>query len=122
MKMVADSSIWIEYFGGLAKADPCGRYLLDSKQLLIPTVVLFEVYRKIKKVLGEEQAIYGATQMQRGTLIPFDTNMALYAADLSLQHNLPMADSIVYASALYHQARLVTLDNDFRDLPGVVLI
>ncbi|MBI2339409.1 MAG: type II toxin-antitoxin system VapC family toxin [Deltaproteobacteria bacterium] len=122
MKVVVDSSGWIEFFAGLPKADKFAKYLLGSHSLFIPAVVIYEVYRKTKKELGEEEAIMCMGQMQKGTIVPFDSDMALYAADLSLQHGLPMADSQVYAAALFHQAQLVTSDNDFRGLPGVVLI
>lgn len=122
MSIVIDSSGWIEFFGGLSKANQFSKYILGRDALLVPTLVLFEVYKKVKKVIGEEKAIYSVTQMQRGSLIDLDPNLALYAADISLRHNLAMADSIVYSTALFHKAKLITGDNDFKNLPDVVLI
>lgn len=122
MSFVIDSSGWIEFFGGLAKADAFAKYIRNENQILVPALVVFEVYRKIKKTLGEEAALGAITQMQKGQIISLDNDLALFAADVSLRHQLPMADAVIYASALVHQAKLVTSDNDFRGLENVILI
>ena len=54
--------------------------------------------------------------------MPLTDELALVAADLSLAHKLPMADSIVLATAQAHGADVVTSDADFADIPGVVYI
>ncbi len=122
MTSLIDSSGWIEFFGAGPKGDAFAKYLLGADEIIVPTLVLFEVYRKIKKLKGEEEAIFAATQMGTQTMVPLDDETALYAADLSLKHDLAMADSIIYATALTHQAKLVTADNDFRQLPDVVIL
>ena len=122
MSSLIDSPGWIEFFGAGPKGEAFAKYLLGSGDIIVPTLVLFEVYRKIKKLKGEEDAIFAATQMGRQKMIPLDDEMALYAADLSLKHDLAMADSIVYATALIHQAKLITSDNDFRKLPNVIIL
>jgi toxin FitB len=119
---VIDSSGWIEFFAGGKKGNQHARYILSKKTLLLPSLVIFEVYKKIKKSIGEHKAIWAVTQMDKAACIPLDQELALYAADLSLQHKLAMADSIVYATARRHKAQLVTSDNDFRDLEDVILI
>jgi len=60
--------------------------------------------------------------MEKRHMVPFDSRLAFHAADISLKHGLALADSLVYATALSQHARLVTSDNDFRGLPGVVLV
>ncbi len=122
MSLVIDSSGWIEFFGAGPKMQKYSRYILGSEEILVPSLVLFEVYKKIKKTLGEDDALLAVTQMQKGKEVPFDTDLALFAADVSLRHELAMADSIVYATALSCKARLVTSDNDFRHLPGIIFI
>lgn len=121
-KVVVDSSGWIELFLEGPKSGKVEDYLHGAHELIVPSLVLFEVYRKVKKALGESKAIYAVTQMQQGETVALDADLALYAADISLAHQLPLADSIVYATACYHQATLVTADNDFRGLPSVQLI
>ena len=122
MSLLIDSSGWIEHFINGPKASSYSKFILGKEEIVIPTLVLFEVYRKIKKMSQEEDAIFAVTQMQRCQIVPLDDELALFAADLSLQHKLGMADSIVYATVLSAKARLVTSDNDFRNLPDVILI
>jgi toxin FitB len=116
---VVDSSGWIEYFTGGPLADRFAPAIEKTGQLLIPTLILFEVYRFIKRNRNEEEAIRYTSIMSQGEVIPLDDAMALYAADLSIEHGLAMADSIIYATAMFHQAKLVTCDSDFRNLPNV---
>lgn len=119
---VVDSSGWIEYFSAGSKSAQYEKYISHAEKIILPSVVLFEVYRKIKKVRGEEDALFVITQMQKCSQIPFDAHIALQAADLSLRHSLAMADAIVYATAQIHKVELITSDNDFRKLPDVVVI
>ncbi|MBI2336026.1 MAG: type II toxin-antitoxin system VapC family toxin [Deltaproteobacteria bacterium] len=122
MNYVIDSSGWIEFFFGLPKKDKFSHYILGKDPLLTPSLVLFEVYKKIKQNSSESEALLAISQMQKGTTIPFNDDLALLCADLSIKHKLPMADAIVYGTTLAHQAKLVTADNDFRGLKDVILI
>lgn len=119
---VVDSSGWIEYFSGAAKADKYEPYVCAIDKLIVPSLVVFEVYKYIKSKLGEESAIYAVTQMQRGQIVSLDDELALFAADLALHHKLGMADAIIYATASRHHAKLITSDNDFRDLPQTLIL
>lgn len=117
---VVDSSGWLEYFtdGPLAKRyEP---YLRKAHDLVTPTIILYEVYKKLKHEKGEELALLAAAQLGKTVLVPLSEALALEAADLSLEHKLPMADAIVYATALAYQRKLITSDADFKGLPNVL--
>jgi len=116
---VVDSSGWLEYFTGSSLATKYAPFIEKTAGLLVPALVFFEVYRWIKRHRDEEEAVRYAAQMGRAKLIPVNDSLALHAADLSLEYHLPMADSIIYASALSFRAELVTSDADFEKLPSV---
>lgn len=122
MKTLIDSSGWIEFFSGGPLADRYASYLTAATRLITPTVVLYEVYKKIKREHGEEAGLTAAGRLNATQVIPLTTSIALLAADLSLQHGLAMADAIVYATAREQQAQLVTSDADLKELPSVVYI
>lgn len=117
-----DSSGWIEFFTGGPLADRYAGYLTPQREVVTPTIVLYEVYKKIKRERGEETAVLFAGRLNATHVIPLTESIALLAADLSLQHGLAMADAIVYATARDQEAQLVTGDADLKDLPGVVYV
>lgn len=116
---VVDSSGWIEFFVDGPLADKYEECLSDPGKVITPTVVLYEVYKKIRSERTEEDALLAAAQMQKTQIIPLTESIALAAADISLEHRLAMADAMVYATALSHHAMLITSDADFARLPGV---
>ena len=116
---VVDSSGWLEYFSGSSLASKYTRYLEKPAELLVPSLVLYEVYRWIKRHTGEEEALKYVAKMNEGKVIPLDDTLALFAADLALEHRLALADSVVYATALNYNAKLITSDSDFKHLPHV---
>ncbi|MBI5746670.1 MAG: type II toxin-antitoxin system VapC family toxin [Nitrospirae bacterium] len=118
--MLVDSSGWIEFFSGGHLADRYGHYLKDPSNIITPSIVLYEVYKKIKREYGEETAVLVAGQLNSTKIIPLSESIALFAADMSLQHGLAMADAIVYATSQDQGARIVTSDADLKDLPNVV--
>lgn len=122
MKTLVDSSGWIEFFSGGPLADRYTSYLKDPTQLITPTIVLYEVYKKIKRELGEEKALLAAGQLSATQIISLTDSLALLAADISLKYGLAMADAIVYATAQDHKAQLITSDADLKDLPSVKYI
>ena len=122
MKILLDSSGWIEFFTDGPLADRYAGYLTLKHQLITPTIVLYEVYKKIKRERGEEPALVYAGRLSATRLIELTDSIALLAADMSLRHGLAMADAIVYATARDQQADLVTGDADLKDLPGVVYV
>jgi len=122
VKVLLDSSGWIEFFTGGPLADRYAAYLVPRYQLITPTIVLYEVYKKIKRERGEETALLLAGRLNATQVIPLTESIAFLAADLSLRHGLAMADAIVYATAKDQEAELVTGDADLKDLPGVVYL
>lgn len=117
--IVLDSSCWIEFFTDGPRAERIKPYLADLRQVLTPTIVLYEVYKFIKRERSEEEALRHVALLQRTRVEDFAEENALSAADVSLERRLPMADAIVLSAAQAHGASLVTLDADFRGLPGV---
>ncbi len=116
---LVDSVGWIEFFTDGPLADKYSKYLQKTSELVVPTVVLYEVYKKIKAEKNEASALVAVGTMQNARIIPLTEELSLSAADLSLSHKLAMADAIVYASALQEHAKLVTSDKDLKDLPHV---
>ncbi len=121
MKLV-DSTGWIAFFAGSQHADRYARHLDDLSTVITPTIVLYEVYKIIKRQIGEEQALIAAAQLSRTELVQLSDTLALCAADVALEYGLAMADAIVYATAQAREAELVTSDADFENLPGVLYI
>ena len=120
--VVVDSSGWIEFFTDGPKADAFARYLKDPEKIVTPAVVVYEVYKKIKRERGESLAKLCVAQLEKTEVIPLSRDLAILAADLNLEYSLPMADSVVLATARMHGAPLVTRDGDFRNIPGAQVI
>jgi predicted nucleic acid-binding protein len=120
--IVVDSSGWLEFLTDGPVAGEYAKYLRDTTRVVTPTIVIYEVYKRAKRVLGEEEAIDAVAAMQKTRVMPLTDELALIAADLSLLHKLPMADAIVLATAEAHDADVVTSDADFQDLPRVIYI
>jgi len=120
--ILLDSSGWIEFFSQGPRALKYAGYLKDLSKIVTPTVVVYEVYKKIKKERTEEEALLAVSLMKRTSLIPLEESIALLAADLSLKYALPMADAMVYATAVEKNADLITSDAHFKGLAKVILI
>ena len=122
--ILIDSYGWIEYFADGPLSDKYADYIekIDEENTVTPAIVVYEVYKKIKSELSEEKALEAYAQMMRTRVIPFDDNLAIIAADISLRYGLGMADAIVYATARKEEATLITGDKHFKGLEGVVLI
>lgn len=122
MKILLDSSAWIEYLTGGPLADQYTPYLTSRYSIVTPTIVLYEVYKKIKRDRGEEMALTLTAQLQATEVVPLTESIAYLAADVSLRHGLAMADAIVYATAQDYHVEVVTGDADLKELPGVVYV
>jgi toxin FitB len=119
---LVDSSGWIEYFRE-GSNEPFFRMAIeDTQNLIVPTICLCEVIRSITRAANRDEAEEAAAQMERCVVVDLNPRIAHLAARLGLRHNLPMADSIVYATAQAHGAKLYTQDADFEKLPGVKYI
>ena len=122
MKILMDSSGWIEFFTGRPLADRYASYFSPRYQLITPTIVLYEVYKKIKRERDEETALLLAARLAATEVVQLTESIAFLAADVGLRHGLAMADAIVYATAQDQEAEVVTGDAEMKDLPGVVYI
>lgn len=119
---VVDSSGWIEVFTDGLQADRFLSVLEPEANLVVPAISILEVFKWVLREHSEAQAIQAAAVMQRGRVVNLDSPLAIAAAQLSHGLHLPMADSIVLATARAHQAKLYTMDADFRGLRDVELI
>ena len=119
---VIDSSGWIEFFTDGPLADDYASRLRKLTTIITPVIVIYEVYKRLKRELSEDDAVIAVSAMQRSQVVPIDQELALTAADLSLEHGLAMADAIVLATARKFQAELVTSDRDFEEIAGVTYL
>ena len=115
---LVDSSGWIEYFTNGPLADEFAPYLENLLEVVTPTIVIFEVFRVIRRQRSEEEAIEAVAQMQKTSVVDLDQFIALTAANVSIEHGLAMADAIVFATAQIQDIQLVTADSDFEGLSG----
>ena len=119
---VVDSSGWIEFLGGGANADFFAAAISDVSRLVVPSISVFEVCRWMRRELGERRALDAMALMQQGNIVDLDATLAMSAARLSLELKLPMADSIILATARASEATLWTQDDDFEGLDDVKYI
>ena len=117
--ILVDSSGWIEYFTDGPLADDFAPYLERLEEVVTPTIVIFEVFRVIRRQRSEEQAMEAVAQMQKTSVVDLDQTLALSAADISIEHGLAMADAVVYATARVKGVQTVTADADFKGLRDV---
>ncbi|MCE3237685.1 MAG: hypothetical protein K0R24_666 [Gammaproteobacteria bacterium] len=119
MKYVVDTCGWIEWLTDSRLSSLFEPYLKHPSKLIVPTLVQYELY---KWVCREESATFALEVIgitENSVVIPLDTGLALYAADISKEHNLSMADAIVYATSKNNNAVLVTSDKHFKNIPNV---
>ncbi len=119
---VVDSSGWLEYFGNGRNADFFAPIVQDLSNLVVPTVSLYEVFKRILLERTESEALQAVAIMHQGKVVDLTETIALTAAKLSLQHKLPMADALILATAKSFNATLWTQDNDFEGLTNVKYI
>ena len=103
---VVDSSDWLEYFTDSDRAPLFAPAIEDTENLLVPVISIYEVFKKVLRERGEDAALQVASMMQVGQVIDLDSALVLEAA----RYPLPLADSIIYASALRQGATLWTQD------------
>ena len=116
---VVDSSAWLSYFAGDENAEHFAGPIEATDELLVPTVTMTEVFKNVLRQRGEEMALIAVAHMEQGTVVSLDEELAINAAYFGTSLKLPLADSIVYATAQKHAALLWTQDADFKSLDGV---
>jgi len=116
---VVDSSAWISYFREEKNAEKFAAPIENMEHLLVPSITLTEVFKYLHRYLDESSALQAIAHMNQGLVVPLDSKLAVDAAVMGLELKLPLADSIIYATARKFEALLWTQDTDFKDLPGV---
>ncbi len=119
---IVDSSGWLEYFADASNANFFAPIIENVADLLVPSISLYEVFKRIYQQRGEESALKAIAAMAQGKVIELDVTLALNAAKLSANRKLPMADSIMLATAQAHHAILWTQDADFKGMTEVQYI
>ena len=119
MMSIVDSSAWLEYFADGPNADLFSAPLQDIDNLLVPSICIYEVLKTVLRQRGEDAALQAAALMRQGTTVDFTAGLALQAAKISLDFKMPMADSIILATAREHEAIVWTQDQDFKGIEGV---
>jgi predicted nucleic acid-binding protein len=119
--ILVDSSGWIEFFGRGTHAAEFDARLRSLNDVITPTIAIYEVYKWVKRERSEYEALRAIGMMQKTQIVDLTEELALRAADLSLEHGLAMADSIMLACAEAHAAELVTTDSGFQGIAGVTV-
>jgi predicted nucleic acid-binding protein len=110
---VVDSCGWLEYLGDGPNAEFFATALEATDELVVPTISLYEVFKRVLQQRGEGAALQAVAVMLQGRVVELDASVAVAAARVSVDFKIPMADSIMLASARAHQAILWTQDADF---------
>jgi len=116
---LVDSSAWLEYFTGGPQAAPFTSVIEAVNELIVPTIVVLEVSLRILQQRGDNEVLQVASVLHQGRVVALDAGLALSAAQLGIAHKLPMADSIILATARQFSATIWTMDADFDGLPDV---
>ncbi len=116
---VVDSSAWLSYFAGDRNAAVFSSPIEELPKLLVPSITITEVFKNVLRQRGEEAALIVTAHMKQGRVIPLDSELAMDAAKFGVLYKLPLADSIIFATAHKYTAMLWTQDNDFEGLQNV---
>jgi toxin FitB len=116
---VVDSSAWLEYFANGPNASFFAPAIEQTEDLLVPSLTLYEVFKRILQQTDEGHALQAVAVMQQSTVVDLDARIALDAARISGKNKLPMADSIILATAWAYEATVWTQNEDFKNIPGV---
>ena len=116
---VVDSSAWLEYFADGENASWFSTPIEATEDLIVPSLTLFEVFKKLLAESGENNALQAVSAMRQGQVINLDSALAISAARIGVRYHLPLADSIIYATSRAFDATLWTQDADFAELSGV---
>ena len=119
---IIDSSGWLEYFAEGGNAEFFAPAIEDTKNLLVPVICIYEVFKKLLQQSGDNEAQIHVSDMKQGKIIEIDESLAFSAAKLSAELKLPMADSLILATARTNNAILWTQDEHFKNLDSVKYI
>ena len=113
---VVDSSAWLSYFAGDKNATVFAKAIEDLDKLIVPTITLTEVFENVLRQRDEESAFATVAHMQQGRVVSLDSELAIDAAGFGALHKLPLADSVIFATAHKYAATIWTQDSDFEGL------
>ena len=116
---IVDSSAWLEFFAGGANAGRFAAPITKSASLLVPSLSIYEVFKSILQQRGDDDALQAVAIMEQGRVVDLDRSIALAAARISIDHELPMGDSVMLATARSFQATFWTQDADFEGIDDV---
>lgn len=116
---LVDSSGWLEYLSDSKNADSFAVPLNDIKNLIVPTICIYEVFKVVLREKGENQALQSVALMKQGNIVDLTFEISIQSAKFSLDNKIPMADSIIYTIGQIYNAIIWTQDDDFKNLPGV---
>ncbi|MCL2184772.1 MAG: type II toxin-antitoxin system VapC family toxin [Treponema sp.] len=116
---IIDSSFWLEYFAGTKAGDIVSNIVENIDELIVPTITLYEVFKKLLIERNEDDALMAVGHMKQGKVIDITEELSLSAAKISIKYKLPMADSIIYATNMKYNCILWTQDQHFSDLYSV---
>ena len=116
---LVDSSAWLEYFANGPNASFFAKPIEQVDLLIVPSLSLYEVFRRVLQQRGQDEGLQAIAVMQQGTVVDLDKEIALSAAKLSIESKLPLADSVILATARAFGATLWTQDADFAGISGV---
>jgi toxin FitB len=116
---LVDSSAWLEYFADGPNAAFFATAIENQRELIVPTIVLFEVYKRVRQQRDDRAALAAVAILYHGRMIDLSAHLALHAAQLSLSEKLPLADSIILATARAEKAIIWTQDADFQSIQDV---
>ncbi len=115
---VIDSSGWLSYFADEPSAKNFHAPIQDIHSLVVPVITIYEVFKVALRESGEHEALQAIAAMQKGDVVDLTSKLAIAASKLSLQYKIPMADSIILATAMHYDATIWTQDIDFESIPG----
>lgn len=116
---VVDTSGWLEYFEGGENAKKFSLPIKEMEKLIVPTICIYEMSKVILRESDENHLLQALAAIQKGKIVELTPSISTAAAKISLKYKLPMADSIIYATANCFSATVWTQDIDFKDLPNV---
>lgn len=116
---IIDSSGWLEYFSDGPNAVHYLPPLKDTSALIVPVIIIYEVFKVVLRESAENEALQAVAAMQKGSIVDLDANIAMHASKLSLRHHFPMADGIILATARAYDCVIWTQDSDFQHIDGV---
>ncbi|MEE8480976.1 MAG: type II toxin-antitoxin system VapC family toxin [Desulfobacterales bacterium] len=116
---IVDSSGWLAYFADEPNAKLFQTPLKDTASLVVPSITIYEVFKVVLRETSENEALQAAAAMQKGTVVDLTVTLAIATSKISLEHGLPMADSVIIATAKAFDAVIWTQDSDFKNIAGV---